>query len=333
MKFMKLRQQINWLNTIFLIVTPIVAMIGTVMIGLQGAFSWKTAVLAIFLLIMGGISITAGYHRLFSHATYKAAWIVRLIFLLFGASTFEGSALEWCTDHRNHHLYTDTPKDPYNFKQGFWYAHIGWLLTLDTSKRNFSNVEELTKDPLVQFQHRFFVPLAIIFGFILPMLIAALWGDAWGGLIIAGALRVTIAQHSTFCINSVCHAFGKQPYSDRHTARDHWFTAFFTFGEGYHNYHHKFPLDYRNGIRFFHFDPTKWLIRSLSLIGLANDLKKMSDYKIAQYVLEMDQKKLEMGLQKTSGVSEHSMAALKSMYESITQLLSQCDRVEKKYKE
>lgn len=330
---MTLLKRINWLNTIFLTVTPLVAIIGTILICVEGKFCWKTAVLAVFLACMGGFSITAGYHRLFSHLTYKASWIVRFIFLLFGAATFEGSVLEWCTDHRNHHLYTDTEKDPYSFKKGFWYAHIGWLFTLDTSKRNFNNVTDLANDPLVKLQDRFYIPIAVLMGFILPMVIAAMWGDMWGGLIIAGALRITFSQHTTFCVNSVCHAFGKQPYSDRNTARDHWLTAFFTFGEGYHNFHHKFPLDYRNGILFFHFDPTKWLIRGLGFLGLTFDRKKMSAHKIAQYRLEMDQQKLANKLQKPGSVNEHVKIALNSMHESITQLLSQCDNIEKKYKE
>lgn len=331
---MKSKKHINWLNTIFLTVNPLVGIIGTVLIFVYGHFSWETGLLAIFMAAMGGFSITAGYHRLFSHVTYKASWIVRLVFVLFGAATFEGSVLEWCTDHRNHHLYTDTPKDPYNSKEGFWYAHIGWLFTLDTDKRDFRNVDELAKDPIVKFQHDFYLPIAIFMGFILPALIAALWGDVWGGLIIAGSLRTVYSQHITFCVNSVCHIFGSQPYSDRNTARDNWITALFTFGEGYHNFHHKFPLDYRNGIRFFHFDPTKWLIRGLGYLGLTREFKIVSEHKIIQYRLEMVNQKLKGGLQKApSSINEHTLVALKSMYDAITQLLSQCDSVEKKYRQ
>lgn len=276
-------KHINWPNVLFFIITPIVGIIGTFILCYRGEVALNTLWLSLFLIVMGGISITAGYHRLFSHVSYKACWPVRLIFLLFGASVFEGSVLEWSTDHRDHHRYTDTPKDPYNFQQGFWHAHMGWIFGLDVKKRDFNNVNDLKKDPLVQFQHRYFLPLAMTMGFIFPMCVAALWGNAWGGLIVAGALRMTLVQHMTFCINSVCHYIGKQPYSARNSAKDNWFTALLTFGEGYHNFHHTFPLDYRNGIRFFHYDPTKWLIRTMKMLGLARDLKTVSSHKIAEY--------------------------------------------------
>lgn len=287
---MNLPHKVNWTNTLFLILTPLVGIVGTILLVIFGNVHWPTWLLAGIFAIISGLSVTAGYHRLFSHVSYKAHWIVRLIFMLFGAGTFEGSVLEWCTDHRNHHRYTDTEKDPYNINQGFWYAHIGWLMLLDKNKRDFSNVADLAADPLLSFQNRFFVPLAVIMGFILPTGIAALWGDPLGGLIIAGALQITINHHSTFCINSVCHYFGKRTYSDRQSARDHWFTALFTFGEGFHNFHHQFALDYRNGIRAYDFDPTKWLIWGLSRIGLATDLKRVSADRIMVYKENSDGK-------------------------------------------
>jgi stearoyl-CoA desaturase (delta-9 desaturase) len=212
---------------------------------------------------------------------------LRLLFLLFGAAAFEGSALEWCDDHRNHHRYTDTDQDPYSIKKGFWYAHMGWLFYMDSNAYDFANVAELKSDKLVHWQHKHYLPIAIFMGFLLPMGIAALWGNPLGGLIIAGALRMTFNHHATFAINSVCHYFGKTTYSDRISARDHWFTSLLTYGEGFHNFHHQFPIDYRNGIRAFHYDPTKWLIKALSWVGLTRDLKKVSQDKILQYQLQM----------------------------------------------
>ena len=268
-------QKINWVNTFFLILVPIIGIVGTVLIITHGNFHWGTLWLAISFLIATGLSITAGYHRLFAHRSYQAIWPVRLFFLLFGVSAFQGSVLEWCTDHRNHHLYTDTDRDPYNIQRGFWFAHIGWLFMLDTTKRDYSNVKDLSRDPLMKFQHAFFGPLSILMGFVFPMAIASLWGDPWGGLIIAGALRITISQQTTFCVNSVCHLFGSRTHSPEHSPRDNWITAFFTFGEGFHSFHHRFPVDYRNGIRFYHYDPTKWLIKLLSWMGLAKNLIKI----------------------------------------------------------
>lgn len=274
--------KINWLNTSFLILAPVIGVIGVVLFTVFGLVHWPTWVLAGAMLVATGLSITAGYHRLFSHKTYQAAWPVRVFFLLFGAAAFEGSVLEWSSDHRIHHRYTDTDKDPYSVKKGFWHAHIGWLFTLDTTKRDFSNVKDLQKSGLVRFQHRFYPLIAVIMGLGFPAAIASLWGDPLAGLIIAGALRITIAHHATFCINSLCHILGKQHYSDKISARDNWISALLTFGEGYHNFHHRFAGDYRNGIRFWQYDPTKWLIRGLSFVGLTSNLRRVPRELIAQ---------------------------------------------------
>lgn len=280
---MNLLKRINWLNTSFLILTPLVGIAGTILLAINGLIHWPSWVLFGGLILMTGLSITAGYHRLFAHRSYQAHWLVRLVFVLFGTAAYQGSVIEWCTDHRNHHRHTDTDKDPYNIKQGFWYAHIGWLFLLDPSKRDYSNVEDLMEDPILRFQHKYFVPLSLFMGLLLPAGLGALWGDALGGFIIGGMLRIIVVHHFTFCINSVCHWFGDRPYSEDQSARDHWLTAFFTFGEGFHNFHHQFPIDYRNGIRLYHFDPTKWIIRTLSFLRLTFNLKTVSPDRILRY--------------------------------------------------
>ena len=279
------RPKINWTNTLFLTLTPLVGIVGTVLLCIFTVISWKTWVFFGVFTYLTGMSITAGYHRLFSHKSYQAPAFIRFMFLLAAASTFEGSVLEWSSDHRVHHRHADTEKDPYNINQGFWYAHIGWMIRLDTSKRDFSNVADLQADPLCRFQHRFYVPIAIFMGFILPIAIASLWGAPLAGLLIVGALRITYNHHVTFFINSLCHTLGKRTYCEDQTARDHWVTAIFTYGEGYHNYHHKFAIDYRNGVRAFHYDPGKWLIWAMSKVGLATNLKRISSQRIARYIL------------------------------------------------
>lgn len=324
-------KRINWTNTLFLTLTPLFGILGLIGLIESHNIYWQTLILGLIFTILTGLSITCGYHRLFSHLAYKSHWSVRLLFAIFGAAAFEGSILEWCTDHRNHHRYTDTDKDPYNAKAGFWYSHIGWLITLDPSKREFNNVDDLKDDPIVQWQHRNFVTIAILSGFILPMILSWFWGDLLGGLIIAGALRISINQHFTFFINSVCHIFGKSTYSDRNTAKDNWFTALFTYGEGYHNFHHKFPVDFRNGIRFYDFDPSKWLIKFLSYIGLASDLKKVSQQRIIQCRIEMDEKRLEAGIKDWSKFEV--MPMLNQARESVMQALAKIEELEKAYYE
>lgn len=323
MNFLK---RINWTIGLFVTLTPLVAIIGTTVIIMHGHVVSTTIYFSLILALLTGLSVTGGYHRLFAHKAYHTIWPVRLLFLLFAASGFEGSALEWCTDHRSHHRYTDTDKDPYGVDKGFWHAHMGWLFFLDTSKRDFTNVEDLMKDPLIRFQHRFFVPLAFFMGFIMPMALAACWGDIWGGLFIAGALRIAFLQQMTFCINSVCHWFGKTSYSTTQSARDNWFAAFFTFGEGFHSFHHQFANDYRNGVRAYDFDPTKWLIRSLAFLGLAKDLRTVSKEQIIRYRIRAEENKM---LQQVKCYSEEHF--IQPLRDRILQMAAYIEKLEKDY--
>ncbi len=330
---MSFLRRINWTITLFLILTPLVAILGAIWIIYHGSLHWATVALAIVYMATTGLAITAGYHRLFAHRAYTAAWPVRLLFLIFGTASFEGSVLEWSTDHRRHHLYVDTERDPYNIKQGFWYAHMGWLFFLDPNRRDFSNVKDLAADPLVQWQHRHFTALAIITGFIFPLAIASLWGDPLGGFIIAGALRITLNHQLTFCINSVCHLFGKQTYSTQQSGRDNWFTAIFTYGEGFHNYHHQFMFDYRNGIRFYHFDPAKWLIRALAYVGLAKDLKRASIKQLVRQRIRTEEHQL---LQQLRQYSESLLQQVETfvapLRERIIAVASQVEQLEDEYR-
>lgn len=326
----KKQRSINWINTLFLTITPLVGIGGTVMLAHVHALHPATCYLGLAFMIATGLAITAGYHRLFSHRSYRTLWPVRLFYVLMGAAAFEGSVLEWSTDHRRHHLYVDTDKDPYNIKQGFWHAHIGWLIFLDTSKRDFNNVKDLCADPLVRFQNRFFVPVAIMMGFILPMGIASLWHDPWGGLLIAGALRITINQHLTFCINSVCHVFGSRPYSEKQSGRDNWITALFTYGEGYHNFHHQFMFDYRNGIRCYHYDPAKWLIWFLSICGLATDLKRTTPRQILRYTIRVQESHLIAKLcHPSESLRQYTQKMLQHLRDSVLQAATRLDQLEK----
>ncbi|MBI2345901.1 MAG: fatty acid desaturase [Deltaproteobacteria bacterium] len=248
-----------------------------------------------------------------------SSWPVRLVLLLLGGATFEASARWWCSEHRYHHRYVDTNRDPYGINKGFWYAHIGWLIARRDREIGFENVKDLDKDPLILWQHRYYLPLAILFCFGLPTGIAALWGDPWGGLVVAGFARLVCVQHFTWCINSVAHTFGRQTYSDRHSAKDSGLMAFFTYGEGYHNFHHEFPSDYRNGHRWYHWDPAKWLIRCLAFLRLSRGLRQTEREKILQARLLMERKRMTerlavhtAALPMAAEVIDHALAHLQS---------------------
>ncbi|MEO6875314.1 MAG: fatty acid desaturase [Opitutaceae bacterium] len=246
--------------------------------------------------IATGLSITLGYHRLFAHKAFEARWPVRLLTLLFGAAAFENAALAWVSDHRRHHKHVDHQEDPYDISQGFWYAHIGWILFKLDPEAPLDNVADLRKDPLVRFQFNFYVPIAILVGFVLPTLLGYWHGGAigaLGGFLISGVARVTVVQHMTFFINSLCHTVGHQPYSDRCSARDSWLMALFTFGEGYHNYHHEFQHDYRNGVKWWHWDPTKWSIWTLEKLRLVTGLRRVSEEKVLLLQLSEARRRLD----------------------------------------
>jgi stearoyl-CoA desaturase (delta-9 desaturase) len=260
------------------------AVVHACMAGLRGA----TAGLAAAWFVLCGLSITGGYHRLFAHRSYRAALPLRLFYLLFGAASFQNSALRWSADHRTHHRYTDRDEDPYDARRGFWWSHIGWVF-YRTPEPDFQNVADLRADFWVRLQDRAYLPIGLLVGFALPTLIAASWGDPWGGLLLAGFLRLALQYQATFSINSLAHRVGRRPYSTRTSARDSALAAVITLGEGYHNFHHRFPADYRNGVRFFHFDPTKWWLWTMSRLGLARDLRRTPPEAILQALRSVQQ--------------------------------------------
>lgn len=281
--------KLNWVNTIFLISSPIIAIVLTsIHLYLEG-FIWQIWLLALFMYFATGFSITAGYHRLFSHRSYQTNKFVKLIYLLFGAAAAQNSALKWCTDHRRHHLLEDTDDDPYAINNGFFWAHMGWVF-FEASDKYDRAAKDLENDPLVAWQNKYYMKILILVGFVFPAIVGGFMGSALGGFAVAGWLRVVFVHHCTFFINSLCHYWGSQPYSDKISAKDNAIMALFTYGEGYHNFHHKFQADYRNGLKWYQFDPTKWLIVSLKKIGWAYNLKVAPDEAILRAKLSMQQK-------------------------------------------
>ncbi len=320
----------NWANILFLVLTPALSPFVVWYWLKSGAFNYNTVIMSTALYFLFAISITAGYHRLFSHRAYDASWFVKTFFLLVGAGAFQGSALTWSLDHRVHHKYVDDPeKDPYAITKGFWFAHFFWLFYKRAENPNDSkNGPDLFGDPLVMFQHKFFVPIASLFCFGLPALIASFWGDALGGFFIGGILRVTLNHHGTFLINSACHMIGDRTYSEDHSARDSWITAILTCGEGYHNYHHEYPSDYRNGIRWYDFDPTKWLIHGFYRLGLASNLKRVSYDRVLLKKMKLQEAKLKAKLaNQPRTIIEMANGYVNKMHEAFEPLITRCTEI------
>lgn len=291
--------------------------------------------LLIVFICWNGLSITTGYHRLWSHRAYEAHFLVRLIFALGGALALQNSIKAWCSDHRNHHRYVDDPeKDPYSAKRGLWYSHLGWMLKdYPSASTSYDNIEDLCRDPIVEWQHRHYWTLALTLNVVVPLTIGAMLGDPIGGLLLLGFVRLFVCHHTTFFINSLAHYWGRQPYSDANTSRDNGVIALLTFGEGYHNFHHAFHWDYRNGIRWYHFDPSKWLIRCLSWTGLARSLKKVPPEKIEKSVVRMQLKHAKKQFVKPGLDTEELIQKLEREYEQLIEVLNQWARYRRQWVE
>lgn len=219
------------------------------------------------------IGVTVGYHRLISHRSFTCANWVKGCLLIAGGWALENSALKWASDHIRHHARCDQDEDPYNAMRGFWFSHVGWIFFNDP-KTDEKYAGRLRQDPVVLWQHRYYVPI-VLSGLALPFVVGFLYNGWVGGLgcfLLAGVGRTFFVLNSTFCINSICHLWGRQPHTTVDSSRDSWVVSLLTFGEGYHNYHHAHQRDYRNGPRWYNFDPSKWVISGLAMTGLAWDL-------------------------------------------------------------
>ncbi len=232
-------------------------------------------IMMVILYVISGLGITVGYHRLFSHRSFECPKWVRACFLIAGGWAMENTALRWCSDHIRHHAKCDEEEDPYNATLGFWHSHIGWIFRKSVH-REPKYEKTLRSDPLILWQDKYYIPI-MLSGLLLPFLVGYAYDGWMGGLgcfLLAGVLRVFLVLNSTFCINSICHLWGDQPHGTGDSSRDSWFISLLTFGEGYHNYHHQYLRDYRNGPKWYNFDPSKWLIYSLYKIGLASNLQR-----------------------------------------------------------
>lgn len=297
----------NWPTTLMFLLTFVAAVILVPWYGLSHGYSAGAWGFFVLFLYANGMSITGGYHRLWAHRAYDAHWSLRLFYLVFGTMALQNSVFAWASGHRTHHLNVDdVDNDPYSIRRGFWFAHIGWMTReYPSGVQNFTNIPDLRRDPMLAFQHRFYIPLALIANFGLPLAAGWLLGDLWGTFILAGILRLVVSHHVTFFINSLAHMWGSRPYTDENSARDNPVLALFTYGEGYHNFHHIFAHDYRNGVRWWQWDPTKWLIAGLQWVGLTRRLKRTPVFQIQRALLAMQFARAQEKLAKIQPAAGH----------------------------
>jgi stearoyl-CoA desaturase (delta-9 desaturase) len=312
--FRKGNYQINWLNAAVVLLPPVMLIYATLVLRVPlDARTFWVAVVAYFL---NGWGITVGYHRMFSHRVCVAEPWVQALFLFLGAGAMQNSAKWWCRSHRIHHNYIDTDKDPYNAKRGFVFSHMGWILMKqDVSTLGYVDTHDLNTSRLVKLQHKYYVPIALFSGIGLWTLICGLgWGDWMGGYFYAAIAKICFVHQSTFFINSLAHSnfFGaKQNFSENHTSHDSWVCAILSLGEGYHNFHHEFAQDYRNGIKWYHWDPTKWIIRTLEIFGQVRQVVRTPNSVIERNVATVKRNQSQRALE----VSKQQLADIDARHD------------------
>jgi stearoyl-CoA desaturase (Delta-9 desaturase) len=255
-----------------------------------GSLHWQDVLVLAITYTLTGLGITVGYHRLFTHRSFKTTRAVRALLAVLGSMAVEGPVLEWVATHRKHHRFSDHPGDPHSphvdhapgwrgTLQGLWHAHAGWMLRGKDRPNPARYAKDLLADRDLRVISRTF-PLWVLVGLALPFgLGAALTGSVAGGLtglLWGGAVRIFLLHHVTFAINSLCHSFGRRPFATRDRSRNLAWLAPLAFGEAWHNNHHAFPTSARHGLRRWELDPGGWLIAVLERSHLAWDVVRIS---------------------------------------------------------
>ncbi|XP_012276446.1 acyl-CoA Delta(11) desaturase isoform X1 [Orussus abietinus] len=230
-----------------------------------------------------GLGITAGAHRLWAHRSYKAKWQLRLILMIFNTIAFQDAAIDWARDHRVHHKYSETNADPHNAKRGFFFAHVGWLLCRKhpdvKEKGKGIDLSDLKSDPILMFQKKYYVLLMPLFCFILPTVIPVFcWNETWSNAyFVAAILRYVFTLNMTWLVNSAAHLFGGKPYDRFINPAQNKGVAAMALGEGWHNYHHVFPWDYKTAeLGNYKYNTTTAFIDFFAKIGWAYEMKSVN---------------------------------------------------------
>lgn len=235
--------------------------------------------------ILTAIGITVGYHRLFTHRSFETNRVVQCVLAILGSMAVEGPVLRWVAQHRRHHKHSDKQGDPHSphlhgrgflgMLRGLWHAHLGWICLPDPP--NLARyIPDLAQNRLLRTVSGLF-PLWMTLGLLAPALVAGVWTGTWTGaflgLLWGGLVRVFFVHHVTWSVNSICHLWGSQPYKCHDHSKNNLLIAILALGEGWHNNHHAFPTSARHGLKWWQFDASYLIIRLLSWVGLAWNIK------------------------------------------------------------
>jgi stearoyl-CoA desaturase (delta-9 desaturase) len=255
-----------------------------------GALRWQDLLVLGVTYSLTGLGITVGFHRLFTHRSFKTSPLLRGVFGALGSAAVEGPLIEWVSNHRKHHQFSDQPGDPHSphvehghgwrgALAGLYHAHVGWILGDGEMADEQHYGKDLLADPVASFVDRMFllwVALGLAFPFAFGYLLTGTLDGALTGLLWGGAVRLFLLHHATFSINSLCHFFGRRTFPTEDQSRNVLWLALPTLGEAWHNNHHAFPTSARHGLRWWQLDPSAWVIATLQRLGLVWDVVKIS---------------------------------------------------------
>jgi stearoyl-CoA desaturase (delta-9 desaturase) len=219
-------------------------------------------------LLLSGLGITVGHHRLLTHRSFETHAWVKALLLVFGAMAFEGKPGDWASTHLEHHAHSDADGDPHSPLVSLWHAHMGWMFTYVPRVELYG--PWLRRDKIVLFVDATWWVWALL-GLAIPFAIGGWTGLLWGSLV-----RVCLGHHVTWSVNSICHTFGTRRYATPDRSRNNWVVGLLAFGEGWHNNHHAFPRSAFHGLRWWEFDLSGLVIRGLEAVGLAWNVQRVS---------------------------------------------------------
>lgn len=274
------KRQIVWRNVVLMGALHLAAIYGFYLLFAEAMR--KTIIFTITLYFLSGWGITAGAHRLWAHRSFKAKNPLKLILMVLNTLAFQNDVIEWSRDHRVHHRYSETDADPHNALRGLFFSHIGWLLVRKhpavIEKGKKVDISDLTADPILMFQRRHYKLLVLLLSFVLPTVVPwYFWGESLRVAYFTAALfRYAFTLNITWMVNSLSHFYGSHPYDKGINPSQNFTTILLSVGEGWHNYHHVFPYDYRASEYPWRFNPTSWFIDFFAWIGWAYDLKTVS---------------------------------------------------------
>jgi stearoyl-CoA desaturase (delta-9 desaturase) len=261
-----------------------------------GALRWQDLVVLALTYALTGLGVTVGFHRLFTHRSFKTSAPVRALLAALGSAAVEGPVIEWVANHRKHHRFSDQPGDPHSphvghaggwrgALGGLYHAHVGWIFGDEGLAGRERYAKDLLADPVVSFIDRTFlvwVLAGLAFPFALGWLLTGTLVGGLTGLLWGGAVRMFCLHHATFSINSLCHYFGRRTFTTGDESRNLYWLALPTLGEAWHNNHHAFPTSARHGLRWWQLDPSAWTIAAMERTGLVWDVVRIAPERVAR---------------------------------------------------